>query len=102
MVSELRNRLAITLAHVAGVGEKLQAAMNGYNEFVGSYERRVLPQMQRIDRAGIQSIKPLPEIKPLDATARGSAAIGLFSPSETPDTAAPNTLALPADAEPSP
>jgi DNA recombination protein RmuC len=81
-VKVLRDRLAIMLAHFQRVGERLTGAVGAYNDVLGSYERRVRPQLEKIARAdgtlGDESARDdrALELKPVEAQARTGA--GLF------------------------
>jgi len=85
LVRKLREQLGVTLTHVHKVGENLGRAVASYNEFVGSYEKRLLPQVNRLADTSPTEDRPMPEIKPLDTTPRVS---GLF-PSSGDDAPAP-------------
>jgi len=106
---ELHRRLGRFTEPLAKVGRQLDAAASAYNEAVGSFERRVIPQMRRIEQAGACSERevltpPLVETsaRPLIAqleTAPSDPAPGELTPatgvlaarrSAGPDRAAPN------------
>ena len=68
---ELHDRLETFVAdHYGKIGESLDDAIEHYNDGVGSLERRVLPQARRFLKLGIQSTKEIPEVNPIDTTAR--------------------------------
>src|ERR1700726_2262819 len=52
---ELHRRLARFAEPFAKVGRQLESAVGAYNEAVGSYEHRVVPQLRRIEDAGASS-----------------------------------------------
>jgi len=52
---ELHRRLGRFVEPLARVGRQLDSAAAAYNEAVGSFERRVVPQVQRIEQAGAGS-----------------------------------------------
>ena len=52
---ELHQRMGRFTAPLAKLGRQLDSAVGSYNEAVGSYEHRVLPQLRRIERAGASS-----------------------------------------------
>jgi DNA recombination protein RmuC len=52
---ELHRRMGRFAAPLAKLGRQLDSAVGSYNEAVGSYEHRVLPQLRRIERAGAGS-----------------------------------------------
>ena len=47
--SELYSRLSRYLRHVEKMGRGLRSAVDAYNDSVGSFERRVLPQARRLE-----------------------------------------------------
>jgi DNA recombination protein RmuC len=49
---ELHRRLGIFVDHFATVGKYLSQAVDSYNKAVASYQRRLLPQAQRVDSLG--------------------------------------------------
>jgi DNA recombination protein RmuC len=52
---ELHRRIARFAEPFARVGRQLGSAVNAYNEAVGSFESRVVPQLRRIEEAGAAS-----------------------------------------------
>jgi DNA recombination protein RmuC len=52
---ELHRRIARFAEPFARVGRQLGSAVNAYNEAVGSFESRVIPQLRRIEEAGAAS-----------------------------------------------
>ena len=57
---ELHRRLAVFAEPFAKVGRQLGSAVTAYNDAVGSFDRRVVPQLRRIEAAGAASEKRLP------------------------------------------
>ena len=49
---ELQDRLARFAKHLGDVGKKLNTAVNGYNTAIGSWERRLMPQVSRVASHG--------------------------------------------------
>src|SRR6202030_756041 len=49
---ELHRRLARFVDPLAKVGRQLDSAVGAYNEAVGSFDHRVVPQLRRIQQAG--------------------------------------------------
>ncbi len=45
----LHKRAGIMAGHMRQTGRSLEAAVRAYNEMVGSFERRLLPQLRRIE-----------------------------------------------------
>ncbi len=67
--SELYNRMRTFAVHLAGVGKGLASALGKYNEAVGSFDTRVLPQGRRLEEleaaSGEKLISPpLVEVAP--------------------------------------
>jgi DNA recombination protein RmuC len=56
---ELHRRLARFVEPLAKVGRQLDSAVGAYNEAVGSFDARVMPQVRRIEQAGAASEKQL-------------------------------------------
>jgi DNA recombination protein RmuC len=52
---ELHRRLGRFVEPLAKLGRQLDSAASAYNEAVGSFERRVVPQVRRIEQAGASS-----------------------------------------------
>jgi DNA recombination protein RmuC len=52
---ELHQRLSRFAQPLAKVGRQLDSAVAAYNEAVGSFEHRVIPQVRRIEQAGASS-----------------------------------------------
>jgi DNA recombination protein RmuC len=73
---ELHARLARFVTPFAKAGRQLGSAVAAYNEAVGSFDTRVVPQVRRIERAGADSGKELDPPPPLEITARAIASQG--------------------------
>jgi DNA recombination protein RmuC len=71
---ELHRRLAVFAEPLAKVGRQLGSAVVAYNDAVGSFDRRVVPQLRRIEAAGASSDKRLPAIATVDEAPRRSSA----------------------------
>lgn len=79
---ELHKRVGTFVEPLAKLGRQLGSSVNAYNEAVGSFEARVLPQLRRIEEAGAGSDKHLESPAPLDTPARMVTAVGLVGPPE--------------------
>ena len=78
---ELYKRLTTFGEHLARTGRSLTGAVDAYNKAVGSLERTVLPQARRFQELGVGSTdRELPDLDPLDATARPVQAPELSGP----------------------
>lgn len=78
---ELHERVAVAMSHAAKLGRSLNGAVESYNDFVGSYERRLEPVLRRFEEGGVKSAKELPEVGPVVVSAREAAPnAGLLAP----------------------
>lgn len=67
----LYERLGTFTKHVDGVGGALDRAVKAYNDSVGSYERRVLPQARRMEELGaVADGQRITEPRVLDGSTR--------------------------------
>ena len=60
---ELHKRLVIATGHLSGVGKSLESAVKSYNQFVGSFESRVLVQARRFEEMNVSGPKELETVK---------------------------------------
>jgi DNA recombination protein RmuC len=67
---ELHRRLGRFVEPLAKVGRQLDSAVSAYNEAVGSFDHRVVPQVRRIEQAGASSERELIAPEAIDTTAR--------------------------------
>jgi DNA recombination protein RmuC len=67
---ELHRRLARFVEPLAKVGRQLGSAVGAYNEAVGSFDGRVVPQLRRIEEAGAKSERELTAPTPVEASPR--------------------------------
>ncbi len=58
---ELHERFAVAMSHASRLGKSIASAVESYNDFVGSYEKRLQPVMKRFEESGVKSAKDLPE-----------------------------------------
>ena len=74
---ELHRRLGRFVEPLAKVGRQLDSAIAAYNEAVGSFDARVVPQVRRIEQAGAASDREVLPPPPVETTrARGHGAAG--------------------------
>jgi DNA recombination protein RmuC len=73
---ELHLRLGRFVAPLAKAGRQLDSAVSAYNEAIGSFDTRVMPQLRRIEQAGAGSERELVPPEPIEITARAIAAQG--------------------------
>jgi DNA recombination protein RmuC len=67
---ELHRRLGRFIEPLGKVGRQLDSAVSAYNEAVGSFDLRVIPQVRRIEAAGASSDKDVQAPPAIDSTAR--------------------------------
>lgn len=72
---ELYDRIAVMGEHIVSVGKELDSSVRAYNSFVGSLERRVMPQARRFRDLNVAD-GDLEELAPIQTTARELAASG--------------------------
>jgi DNA recombination protein RmuC len=68
---ELHERVCVAMGHMAGVGKALNQAVEKYNDFSGSYERRLEPILRKFEENGVKSAKELPALPSVEGKARG-------------------------------
>jgi DNA recombination protein RmuC len=67
---ELHRRLGRFVEPLAKVGRQLDSAVSAYNEAVGSFDHRVIPQVRRIEQAGAASERDVLSPPAAETTAR--------------------------------
>jgi DNA recombination protein RmuC len=67
---ELHRRLGRFVEPLAKVGRQLDSAVSAYNEAVGSFDHRVVPQVRRIEQAGAASERKVAPPAAIETTAR--------------------------------
>jgi DNA recombination protein RmuC len=67
---ELHRRIARFVDPLTKVGRALGSAVGSYNEAVGSFDSRVLPQLRRMEESGAKSERELTSPAPVEATPR--------------------------------
>ncbi len=67
---ELHRRLGRFVEPLAKVGRQLDSALSSYNEAVGSFDHRVVPQVRRIEQAGAASEREVSAPAAVQAGAR--------------------------------
>lgn len=67
---ELHERASTALGHIEKLGETLGRAVGHYNAFVGSYESRLEPTLERFAQIGADGGKKQPEVEPVTVTVR--------------------------------
>jgi DNA recombination protein RmuC len=67
---ELHRRLGRFVEPLAKVGRQLDSAITAYNEAVGSFDARVVPQVRKIEQAGAASDRAVQAPAAVETTAR--------------------------------
>jgi DNA recombination protein RmuC len=67
---ELHGRLGRFVEPFAKVGRQLDSAVSAYNEAIGSFEHRVMPQVRKIEQAGAASERKVLAPDAVEITAR--------------------------------
>jgi DNA recombination protein RmuC len=67
---ELHRRLGRFIDPLGKVGRQLDSAVSAYNEAVGSFDHRVVPQLRRIEQAGASSEREVLSPAGVESTAR--------------------------------
>lgn len=67
---ELHERVAVAMGHAAKLGKSLSSAVESYNDFVGSYEKRLEPVMRKFEESGVKSSKDLPAAVQIESKVR--------------------------------
>jgi DNA recombination protein RmuC len=62
--------MATALKPIAQLGGDLDSAVRRYNEFVGSYESRLKPTLDKFEEAGVKGKKEVPAIVSVAANTR--------------------------------
>jgi DNA recombination protein RmuC len=85
---ELHKRIARFVEPLAKVGRQLGSAVGAYNEAIGSFEARVVPQLRRIEEAGASSGRTV-ELAGIEESPRVlTATIGELADADEPATPA--------------
>ena len=74
---ELYERLTVMTDHFVTLGKRLDGAVQAYNQSVGSFERRVLPQARRLTEHGVRPKKELPEVDAVERSTQPPQTVGL-------------------------
>jgi DNA recombination protein RmuC len=69
---ELSHRLKIFIEHFVGIGRGLKTAVDKFNEAVGSYESRLLPEARRFQELRGAAPEALPQVSTVDSQPRAS------------------------------
>jgi len=67
---ELHRRLGPFVDHLAKTGRQLDSAVNAYNRAIGSFDHNVIPQVRRIEQAGVASERQIDAPAAIETAAR--------------------------------
>jgi DNA recombination protein RmuC len=81
---ELHSRLGRFVEPFAKVGRQLDSAVGAYNEAIGSFEHRVMPQVRKIEQAGAASERKVLAPDAVEITARAITARPELGAEEAP------------------
>lgn len=63
--TDLHSKLSTFASHYQKVGKELDGAINAYNSSVGSWDRRLMPAVERLEETGAKS-GDIPSVKTTD------------------------------------
>jgi DNA recombination protein RmuC len=86
---ELHSRLGRFVEPLSKVGRQLDSAVGAYNEAVGSFDHRVIPQVRRIEQAGASSERDVLAPGAIEITARAITARPELAPDPAREPAPP-------------
>ncbi len=95
---ELHSRLGRFVQPLSKLGRQLDSAIGAYNEAVGSFDNRVMPQVRRIEQAGASSEREVSAPDAVEVTARAITALppheeaASLPPSDPPELAIGPTI----------
>jgi len=81
---ELHERLRNLAGHITAVGTGLDRAVDSYNKAIGSLENRVLVSARKFAELGASVAEDIPELEPIETTARALSFEWDDEPPETP------------------
>lgn len=74
--AEMLKRLGVLVEHLSDMRAGLQSAVNGYNKFVGSFDRNAMSQARKLNEMGVASTRRLEAPGEIEAVLRGEARQG--------------------------
>ncbi len=75
LVTDLHQRLGIALEKAVALQRNLTNAVKSWNEFAGSVESRLIPQVRRIEESGVKSERSIESLGEIDASPRSAPAL---------------------------
>jgi DNA recombination protein RmuC len=76
--AEMLKRLGVLVEHLADMRAGLQSAVNGYNKFVGSFDRNAMSQARKLNEMGVASTRSLEAPAEIEASLRGDSHQGML------------------------
>lgn len=76
--AEMLKRLGVLVEHLADMRAGLQSAVNGYNKFVGSFDRNAMSQARKLNEMGVASSRSLEAPAEIEASLRGDSHQGML------------------------
>jgi DNA recombination protein RmuC len=76
--AEMLKRLGVLVEHLADMRAGLQSAVNGYNKFVGSFDRNAMSQARKLNEMGVASTRSLEAPAEIEASLRGDSHHGML------------------------
>lgn len=67
---ELHERASVAVGHIVKMGDSLRQTVERYNDFVGSYERRLEPVLRKFEESGVRSGKELAVVETVEVRVR--------------------------------
>lgn len=77
--AEMLKRLGVLVEHLADMRAGLQSAVNGYNKFVGSFDRNAMSQARKLNEMGVASARSLDAPAEIEAALRGDTSQSMLS-----------------------
>ena len=82
---EMHNRMLIFINHYQSVGKQLQSAVNAYNQSIGSFDNRVIPQGRRFAALATKGEDSIASPSQLEQVVRTSRQAGMLGPASDLD-----------------
>lgn len=85
---DLYTRFNVLGRHLSKVGRNLDSAVGAFNDAVGSVERQVLPSARRLKELGVTTADDIPQLEPIERSAREMQSPELRALEDDPEEAA--------------
>ncbi len=67
---DICSRLSVFAGHFEKLGNQISSSVDNYDKAVGSFNRNIVPSAKKIKALGVESKRPLDELKIIEKTAR--------------------------------